>query len=66
LGIDLTPFKEALGCVNLRAKEFETRWERCWMGFRPSPYYTVRFYYWAEEFAWGNPKQISTHYNGTR
>jgi hypothetical protein len=29
------------------------------MGFRPSPYYTVRLYYWAEEFVRGNPKQIS-------
>jgi hypothetical protein len=32
-GIDLTPFKEALGCVNLSDKEFEMWWERCWMGF---------------------------------
>jgi hypothetical protein len=24
------------------------------MGFRPCPYYAVRFYYWAEEFARGN------------
>jgi hypothetical protein len=58
-GIDLTPFKEAFGCADLSDKEFETRWEHCWMGFRPSPYYAVRLYYWAEEFAWGNPKQIS-------
>jgi hypothetical protein len=29
------------------------------MGFRPSPFYAVRFYYWAEEVAWGNPKKIS-------
>jgi hypothetical protein len=26
------------------------------MGFRPSPYYGARFYYWAEEFARGNRK----------
>jgi hypothetical protein len=24
------------------------------MGFRPSPYYAVHFYYWAEELARGN------------
>jgi hypothetical protein len=30
------------------------RWERCWMGFTPSPFYSVRFYYWAEEFVQGN------------
>jgi hypothetical protein len=24
------------------------------MGFKPSPYYSTRFYYWAEEFARGN------------
>ena len=29
------------------------------MEFRPSFYYAVRFYYWVEEFARGNPKQIS-------
>jgi hypothetical protein len=58
-GIDLTPFKESLGWANLSDKEFETIWERCWMGFRPGPYYAVRLYYWAEEFARGNPKQIS-------
>ena len=25
------------------------------MGFRPSPYYAVRFYYWAEECTRGSP-----------
>jgi hypothetical protein len=29
-------------------------WARCWMGFKPSPYMAVRFYYLAEEFARGN------------
>ena len=24
------------------------------MGFKPSPFYSTRFYYWAEEFAWGD------------
>jgi hypothetical protein len=58
-GIDLGPFKSALGCADLGDQQFETCWERCWMGFRPSPYYAVRLYYWAEEFARGNPRQIS-------
>jgi hypothetical protein len=58
-GIDLGPFKSALGCADLSNQQFETRWERCWMGFRPSPYYALRFYYWAEEFARENPRQIS-------
>ena len=35
------------------------RWERCWMGLRPSPYWCVRFYYMAEEFAKGYHKDPS-------
>jgi hypothetical protein len=31
------------------------RWTRLFMGMRPSPYIAVRHYYWAEEFAKGNP-----------
>jgi hypothetical protein len=31
------------------------RWTRLFMGMRPSPYNAVRHYYWAEEFAKGNP-----------
>ena len=56
-GINLKPFKEALGYGDVSDSAFVTRWERCWMGFRPSPYYSVRFYYWAEEFGRGNPKE---------
>ncbi len=26
-------------------------WTRCWMGFKPSPFMMIRFYYLAEEFA---------------
>jgi hypothetical protein len=58
-GIDLTPFKEALGFGHISNKDFQLRWERCWMGFRPSPYYSVRFYYWAEEFARGDRRKQS-------
>jgi hypothetical protein len=53
-GIDLTPFKNLLGYQHLSNADFQLRWERCWMGFRPSPYYATRFQYWAEEFARGN------------
>jgi hypothetical protein len=53
-GIDLTPFKALLGYSHLSNADFQLRWERCWMGFRPSPYYATRFQYWAEEFARGN------------
>jgi hypothetical protein len=31
------------------------RWCRLFMGLRPSPYLAVRYFYWAEEFARGNP-----------
>jgi hypothetical protein len=59
-GIDLlTPFKEALGFGHISNKDFQLCWEQCWMGFRPSPYYSVRFYYWAEEFAIGDRRKQS-------
>jgi hypothetical protein len=54
-GIDLLPYQEALGFGHLPSKEI--RWERRRMGFRPSPYYAVRFYHWAEEFARGNRRE---------
>ncbi|KAI2498994.1 hypothetical protein MHU86_15498 [Fragilaria crotonensis] len=31
------------------------RWTRLFMGMRPSPYNAIRYYYWGEEFARGNP-----------
>ena len=31
------------------------RWSRLFMGMKPSPYNSVRQYYWGEEFARGNP-----------
>ena len=33
------------------------RWTRLFMGLRPSPYCAVRFYYWGEEFARGDPSK---------
>jgi hypothetical protein len=35
------------------------RWSRLFMGMRPSPYNAVRFYYWGEEFAKGNLRDLS-------
>jgi hypothetical protein len=32
------------------------RWERLFMGMKPSPYNAVRYFYLAEEFARGNPE----------
>jgi hypothetical protein len=56
-GIDLTAFKDKLGYSHVSDKDFQLRWERCWMGFKPSPYYSTRFYYWAEEFARGDRRE---------
>jgi hypothetical protein len=53
-GIGLSPIKDLLGYSHISNNEFQLRWERCWMDFKPSPYYSTRFYYWAEEFARGN------------
>jgi hypothetical protein len=35
-------------------RQLWARWKRCWMGFKSSPFYAVRFYYWADEFVRGN------------
>jgi hypothetical protein len=56
-GIDLTPFKAQLGYGHISDADFQLRWERCWMGFKPSPFYSTRFYYWAEEFARGDRRE---------
>jgi hypothetical protein len=58
-GIDLTPFRKALEKCGFTLVEdvdglWKVRWERCWMGCRPSPFFAIRFYYWAEEFARGH------------
>jgi hypothetical protein len=57
-GIDLTPFADLLMEMGFRLVRdcngrFVVRWDRCWMGCKPSPFFSVRFYYWAEEFARG-------------
>lgn len=40
---------------NKSKKSSYLRWSRVFMGMRPSPYIAVRHYYWAEEFAKGDP-----------
>ena len=54
----MTPFADLLMEMGFRLVRdangrFVVRWDRCWMGCRPSPFFSVRFYYWAEEFARG-------------
>jgi hypothetical protein len=53
-GIDYTPYRDAINVESNPERPVHARWDRCWMGFRPSPYYAVRFYYWAEELARGD------------
>jgi hypothetical protein len=45
-------------CVLNENGHFYERWECLFMGMRPSPYNAVRYFYWAEEFAWGNPLDL--------
>ena len=65
-GIDLTPIANDLGSMvpDLIPKEnygkedkLSAVWLRTWMGFKPSPYWAVRFYYLAEEFCRGNSQE---------
>jgi hypothetical protein len=58
-GIDLTPFSSLL--VNMGFKlawkvggRFFAKWDQCWMGCKPSPFFTVHFYYWTDEFVRGH------------
>jgi hypothetical protein len=58
-GIDLTPFAGILSDLKFDLVQdtdelYKVRWSRCWMGCKPSPYFAIRFYYWAEEFCRGN------------
>jgi hypothetical protein len=59
-GVDLTQlaphFEDQVGRKS-NGKLFE-RWEHLFMGMRPSPYNAVRYVYWAEEFARGNPSEL--------
>jgi hypothetical protein len=62
-GIDLTPFRELFetdapdlmrDAPRSADARLWARWERNWMGILPSPYMSIRFFYWAEEFVRGN------------
>lgn len=55
-GIDLTAIKHLLKEAPDVAGRLEMRWNRQFMGMKPSPYNSVRSYYFAEEFARGNPR----------
>ena len=51
-GVDISPLTLHLG-TQLGTKLI--RWNRLFMGMRPSPYNAVRFYYWGEDVIRGNP-----------
>jgi hypothetical protein len=56
-GVDLTqlaPLFDDKAVLDAQGRLYE-RWERLFMGMKPSPYNAVRYFYWAEEFARGNP-----------
>ncbi len=64
-GVNITPLAPFLPSVlNLSDEDskfkFEgLRWGRLFsMGMRPSPYNAVRFYYWGEEFAKGDLRDL--------
>jgi hypothetical protein len=63
-GIDVTQMAAAhMPSLPLSARLSQDRvllrWERLFMGMRPSPYNAVRYFYWGEELARGNPKDLS-------
>ena len=57
-GIDLTQFRDLLELHFPEQKPFPRRilyqWARCWMGLKPSPFWSARFYYLMEEYMIGN------------
>ena len=62
-GIDLSPFKKRIKshfpCLPLEeGPDLFATWNRDWMGFKPSPEWSCRFYYLAEEFVRGNEKDL--------
>ena len=50
----LSPFFARPPDPRLENKVMGLRWGRLFMGMKPSPYNSVRYYYWAEEFAIGD------------
>jgi hypothetical protein len=60
-GVDvkcLQPFFEDYVPVAHKPQMWE-RWERLFMGMKSSPYNAVRYFYWAGEFARGNPAEVN-------
>ena len=50
-GVDLSPFKNQ---VHSTLPTVWERWDRLFMGLKPSPFNSVRYFYWADEFARGD------------
>jgi len=62
-GMDLSPYKKDLleflpGSGNNSSSNLYVVNGRNWMGLRPSPEWSCRFYYLAEEFIRGNEKEV--------
>ena len=62
-GVDLTPFQSRLAEEKILHPKLEAdqhlyaTWQRDWMGFKPSPEWACRYYYFAEEFIRGNEEE---------
>jgi hypothetical protein len=54
-GVDLTGLRDHLTEPAPKGSRMLERWERLFMGMKSSPYNSVRYFYWAEEFGRGNP-----------
>ena len=59
-GIDISPLTAHLDTKFTVSKGGvpKVRWNRLFMGMRPSPYNAVRFYYWGEDVVRGNPADL--------
>ena len=62
-GIDLSPFRddlisEGIACKN-SPKQLAAIWKHTWMGLKTSPLQSVQYYYYAEEFARGNHREVN-------
>jgi hypothetical protein len=55
-GVELTGLRNHLKNRPGKGRIIE-RWERLFMGMRPLPYISVCYFYWAEEFARGDPRE---------
>jgi hypothetical protein len=59
-GIDVTQLRDQMPGLpefpsSGKRHQVLLRWERFFIGMKPSPYNSVRYFYWAEELARGNP-----------